>query len=111
MEHVIEPAETPLTPESWGKTGIWLFLAGDAMSFGTLLAGYAIIRSSSTNWPIPANVLGISLTAFMTFLLICSSLTMVKSLDAIKNGDKSGFQKFMSLTIAGGLIFLAIFRV
>ncbi len=104
----VEPAETPLTPESWGKTGMWLFLSGDAMSFGTLLAGYAIIRGQSTNWPVPAEVLGISLTAFMTFLLICSSLTMVKALDAIKKGDKSGFQKFLSLTIAGGLIFLAI---
>ena len=37
--HVVEPAETPLTPESWGKLGMWIFLAGDAMSFGTLLAG------------------------------------------------------------------------
>ncbi len=104
----VEPAETPLTPESWGKTGMWLFLSGDAMSFGTLLAGYAILRATSTNWPVPAEVLGISLTAFMTFLLICSSLTMVKALDAIKKRDKSGFQKFLSLTIVGGLIFLAI---
>jgi heme/copper-type cytochrome/quinol oxidase subunit 3 len=27
--------ETPLTPESWGKLGMWNFLVGDAMSFGT----------------------------------------------------------------------------
>ena len=27
-----EPSETPLTPENWGKLGMWLFLAGDAMS-------------------------------------------------------------------------------
>jgi heme/copper-type cytochrome/quinol oxidase subunit 3 len=57
---------------------------------------------------VPANILGISLTAFMTFLLICSSLTMVKALDAIKKGDKSEFQKFLSLTILGGLIFLSL---
>ena len=78
------------------------------MSFGTLLAGYAIMRAASTNWPVPTDVLGISLTAFMTFLLICSSLTMVKALDAIKKGDKSGFQKFLSLTILGGVIFLSL---
>ncbi|MEE9240970.1 MAG: cytochrome oxidase subunit III, partial [bacterium] len=70
MEHGIEPAETPLTPESWGKTGMWVFLAGDAMSFGTLLAGYAIIRGASEDWPNPSDILGVSLTAFMTFLLI-----------------------------------------
>ena len=34
----VEPAETPLTPESWGKLGMWVFLAGDAVGFGTLLA-------------------------------------------------------------------------
>jgi heme/copper-type cytochrome/quinol oxidase subunit 3 len=108
LEHGVEPAESPLTPESWGKTGMWIFLSGDAMSFGTLLAGYAILRSTSDNWPIPADVLGISLTAFMTFLLICSSLTMVKALDAIKNQDRTGFQRFLGLTILGGIIFLGL---
>jgi heme/copper-type cytochrome/quinol oxidase subunit 3 len=33
----VEPAESPLTPESWGKLGMWIFLAGDAVGFGTLL--------------------------------------------------------------------------
>jgi len=33
LEHPgVEPAESPLTPESWGKLGMWIFLAGDAMS-------------------------------------------------------------------------------
>ena len=106
--HGVEPAETPLTPESWGKLGMWVFLAGDAMSFGTLLAGYAILRGNSANWPVPVDVLGISLTAFMTFLLICSSVTMVKGLDAIKRGDQAGLVKFMWLTVGGGLIFLGL---
>lgn len=106
--HGVEPAETPLTPESWGKLGMWVFLAGDAMSFGTLLAGYAIMRGNSANWPNPTEVLGISLTAFMTFLLICSSVTMVKGLDAIKKGDQEGLVKYMWLTVGGGLIFLAL---
>ncbi len=106
--HAPEIAETPLTPESWGRTGMWIFLAGDAMSFGTLLAVYAIMRSISTDWPIPANVLGIGLTAFMTFLLICSSLTMVKALEAIKDRDRDRFRMFLSLTILGGVIFLGL---
>ncbi len=106
--HGVEPAETPLTPESWGKLGMWVFLAGDAMSFGTLLAGYAIMRGNSANWPVPTEVLGISLTAFMTFLLICSSVTMVKGLDAIKRGDQAGLVKFLWLTVGGGVIFLGL---
>jgi cytochrome c oxidase subunit 3 len=98
--------ESPLTPESWGKLGMWLFLAGDAMSFGGLIVGYGILRHASTKWPVPAEVLGINLTALMTFVLIVSSVTMVLSLSAIQHGDRAKFTKFMGLTILGGLFFL-----
>jgi len=108
MEHVAEPAESPLTPESWGKLGMWIFLAGDAMSFGGLLAGYGALRYSSWNWPDPKHVLGIKTTAFMTFLLICSSVTMVKALSARRKGDLKGTKLFLFLTIVGGLAFLGM---
>ena len=104
----VEPAESPLTPESWGKLGMWLFLAGDAMSFGGLLAGYGALRFGSADWPVPSNVLGVPLTAFMTFLLICSSVTMVKGLAAIRKGDPRGLRNFLLLTILGGLMFLGL---
>ncbi|MGH7843767.1 MAG: cytochrome c oxidase subunit 3 [Candidatus Binatia bacterium] len=108
MHHAVEPAETPLTPESWGKLGMWVFLAGDAMSFGVLLLGYGLLRHSSSNWPLPSNVLGIGLTAFMTFLLICSSVTMVKGLEAVKNNQRSTAKKYLLLTIVGGAGFLGL---
>lgn len=103
-----ESYDSPLTPESWGKLGMWLFLAGDAMSFGTLLVGYAFYRVASLNWPVPSEILGIGLTAFMTFLLIVSSLTMVKGLSAIKQGNVAGLKKYLTLTILGGVIFLSL---
>ncbi len=59
----VEPAESPVTPESWGKLGMWIFLAGDAVGFGTLLAGYGAMRATSADWPSPYEVLGINLTA------------------------------------------------
>ena len=108
MHAAVEPAESPLTPESWGKLGMWVFLAGDAMSFGGLIVGYGILRNGSSNWPVPSHVLGINLTAFMTFLLICSSVTMVLSLSAIKRGDQSGLRKFLFLTVLGGAAFLGL---
>ncbi len=104
----VEPAESPLTPESWGKLGMWIFLAGDAMSFGALLAGYGVLRYSSVDWPVPASVLGINLTAFMTFLLIVSSVTMVYSLASIQHGDQLWFKIFLALTVLCGIMFLSL---
>jgi cytochrome c oxidase subunit 3 len=104
----VEPAESPLTPESWGKLGMWIFLAGDAMSFGGLICGYAALRFADPNWPVPSSILGVPFTAIMTFLLICSSVTMVKSLEAIKRGDSAGLRRFLGLTILGGVCFLGM---
>ena len=104
----VEPAETPLTPESWGKLGMWIFLAADAMSFGGLLAAYGALRYGDPTWPPPAETLGIQLTALMTFLLICSSVTMVEALAAIREGNHAGLRKFLLMTIGGGAIFLGL---
>jgi len=37
---------------------MWIFLAGDAVGFGTLLAGYGAMRATSADWPSPYAVLG-----------------------------------------------------
>jgi heme/copper-type cytochrome/quinol oxidase subunit 3 len=106
--HAIEPAESPLTPESWGKLGMWTFLAADAMTFGALLAGYGALRYGDPHWPHPSTILGIPLTAFMTFLLICSSVTMVEALAGIRQGNLSKFRTFLLLTILGVATFLGL---
>ena len=105
---VVEPAETPLTPESWGKLGMWIFLVGDAVGFGTLLAAYGGMRATSADWPNPYSVLGINLTALMTFLLICSSVTMVKALEWLGKGDRGRAKMFLLLTALGGTIFVSL---
>lgn len=105
-QHLVEPAESPLTPESWGKLGMWNFLAADAMSFGGLLAGYGALRYGDPNWPVPSSILGITLTAAMTFLLVCSSVTMVESLAGFHAGNQAKLKKFLLMTIIGGALFL-----
>ena len=88
-EHaLVEPAESPLTPESWGKLGMWTFLAADAMTFGALLAGYGALRYGDPSWPRPSTILGIPLTALMTFLLICSSVTVVAVMGGLTQGGE-----------------------
>jgi cytochrome c oxidase subunit 3 len=104
----VEPAESPLTPESWGKLGMWIFLVGDAVGFGTLLAAYGGMRATSADWPAPYDVLGINLTAAMTFLLICSSVTMVKGLEWLGRGDRRRAKQFLLYTALGGAIFVGL---
>ncbi len=113
----VEAYESPLTPESWSKLAMWIFLAGDAMSFGGLLAAYGALRFSMPTcadgvplpcWPQPSHVLGIALTGFMTFLLICSSVTMVKGLAAIQDGNPKRMCMFLGFTVLGGLLFLGL---
>src|SRR5438046_8819724 len=103
MDQVMAMDTSPeLTGTVRGKVGLWLFLVSDALAFGGLLCAYGALRMGSTDWPVPAQVLGIPLTAFNTFVLICSSLTMVKALSAIRHGDQKGLQKFLLLTALGG---------
>jgi cytochrome c oxidase subunit 3 len=108
MHVAVEPAETPLTPESWGKLGMWIFLVGDAVGFGVLLAGYGVMRATSADWPSPYERLGINLTAAMTFLLICSSVTMVKALEWLSRGDRVRAIRFLLFTAIGGAIFVGL---
>src|SRR3989442_14039734 len=88
--------------------GMWIFLAGDAVGFGVLLASYGVMRATSLDWPIPFNVLAINLTAFMTFLLICSSVTMVQALEWLGKGDRTPCRWFLFFTAPGGAIFVSL---
>jgi cytochrome c oxidase subunit III len=91
-----------------GKVGMWLFLVSDALTFGGLLCAYGASRMGSSDWPVPSQVLDIPLTAVNTFILIISSVTMVKALSAIRHGNVKGLQKFLLLTALGGITFLSI---
>src|SRR5262245_61186773 len=91
---------------SHGKLGMWIFLLTDAMSFGGLLLGYGILRAGSHDWPDPTTRLGIPFTAGMTFLLICSSVTMVLALAGAQEKNKKQLLFWLGLTILGGLLFL-----
>ncbi len=64
------------------------------------------------NWPKPydqlTNPLSIDLTAFNTFVLICSSVTMVLALSAIQQGKQGKFKIYLLATILIGSFFLSI---
>ena len=102
---------------SYGKMMMWYFLVSDALTFGGLLTAYGFVRASSTDaWPIGEQVFRalpglegeypLIYVAFMTFLLIVSSVTMVLAVEAGHRNDKSGVIRWLGLTILGGFFFL-----
>lgn len=100
----VDPQFGKATP---GKIGMWIFLTTDAMSFSGFLIAYAYLRTK-LEWPHPADYFGIALSSFATFLLICSSVSMVLAIEACKHKDRKGMLNWLLATIAGGVIFLGI---
>ncbi len=102
----------------YGKMMMWFFLTSDALTFASFLAGYGLSRFKFLDiWPVPDDVFteipfmhGVEApmiyTAFMTFILIFSSVTMVLAVDAGHKMNKKGVIMYMALTILGGVTFI-----
>ena len=91
------------------KLGMWVFLASEVMFFGALIGTYIILRFSvSEAWAAPGAVLNVPLTALNTFLLICSSVSMVKAFAAIAAGDQKNLRFWLLATILGGATFVGV---
>jgi len=103
---------------SYGKMMMWFFIVSDALTFSGFLAAYGFSRFKfSQSWPIADDVfthvpflhgqeLPMIYVAFMTFILIMSSVTMVLAVDAGHKMNKAKVTLYMFLTVIGGLIFL-----
>lgn len=102
---------------SYGKMMMWFFIMSDALTFTGFLGAYGLIRFKFIDsWPIADEVFThipfihgdypMYYVAFMTFVLIFSSVTMVLAVDAGKHLKKGKVILYMGLTIVGGLIFL-----
>ncbi len=91
------------------KLVIWLFLASEIMFFTGLIGSYIVLRFANLDvWPVPSTVLNIPLTGINTFILICSSATLVLGLASAQRGYKEGLQVGLFLTVLLGSIFLGI---
>ena len=103
---------------SYGKMMMWFFIVSDALTFSAFLAAYGFSRFKFIEtWPIADEVfthvpflhgqeLPMIYVAFMTFVLIMSSVTMVLAVDAGHHLKKGKVTVYMLLTIIGGLIFV-----
>ena len=99
----------PGLPLSRGKLIMWLFLSTEIMFFAALLGSYVVLRFGAPVWPKPHHVhLSEPIGAFNTFVLICSSVTIVLALEAAR-ASRTGLAKFwMLLTLLLGSLFLGI---
>lgn len=101
------PSDEAVGLATSGKIGMWIFLLSDAFSFGGLLLGYGILRGGADVWHHPGEpALGINFTALLTFLLICSSVTMVMAVANAAEGNRSRVSLWLGLTALGGALFL-----
>lgn len=91
-----------------GKLGMWLFLASEVMFFTTLIAAYVVLKMGHPAWPGPEGHLSIPLGTLNTFLLICSSTTIVLSMASAQDGKLPAVRRWLWVTILLGACFLGI---
>src|SRR6516225_2387518 len=78
----------PGLPMGNSKLIVWLFLSTEIMFFAGLIGTYIVLRFGAPVWPKTHEVhLSEPIGAFNTFVLICSSVTVVLSLEAARKND------------------------
>ena len=99
----------PGLPLSRGKLIMWLFLSTEIMFFAALLGSYVVLRFGAAVWPKPHHVhLSEPIGALNTFVLICSSVTVVLALEAARANKRSLAKLWMLATLLLGSLFLGI---
>lgn len=101
---------------SYGKLMMWYFLMSDSFTFGAFLISYGTIRFSSNYWVDHNRVFSsfpgiegnapLAFVSLMTFILIFSSVTMVLAVHQGHKMNQKGVEKWLLLTVLGGLGFL-----
>jgi cytochrome c oxidase subunit III len=101
---------------SYGKLMMWYFLVSDAFTFAGFLIAYGALRFSVPTWPEPDWVFStfpflkghypLLFVTFMTFVLIISSVTMVRAVQEGARENQQGVVFWMVLTVLGGATFL-----
>lgn len=101
----------PALPISRGKLSVWLFLSTEIMFFSGLIGSYIVLRFGvpTGSWPTPHEVhLQEWIGAFNTFVLICSSVTIVLALEDAKLNKSSSAKRWFFLTFLLGSLFLGV---
>ncbi|MDE0936815.1 MAG: cytochrome c oxidase subunit 3 [Mariniblastus sp.] len=107
----IELKYQPAVPVPKGKLAVWLFLSTEIMFFTALIGTYIVLRFGAPEgtWPTPEDVRVLEwLGAVNTFVLICSSVTVVFGMEAAKQNHPGKAKKWLLATFVLGCGFLGI---
>jgi len=100
----------PSLPLSRGKLCLWLFLSTEIMFFAGLIGTYIVLRFGAPGlWPAPHDVhLAEWIGGVNTAVLICSSVTIVLSLEAARANQPGASKAWFFLTFLLGSVFLGV---
>jgi heme/copper-type cytochrome/quinol oxidase subunit 3 len=91
------------------KLGMWMFLGSEIMFFTALIGSYIILRFARPDaWAPPGQVLNVPVTAVNTFLLICSSVTMVKAFASAQDDKQRALRWWLVATVLIGATFVGV---
>jgi heme/copper-type cytochrome/quinol oxidase subunit 3 len=91
------------------KVAMWVFLGSEVMFFTALIGTYIILRAAHPEaWAAPGKTLNVPITAVNTFLLICSSVTMVKAFAAAQDDDQRMLCRWLVATVLIGATFVGV---
>jgi heme/copper-type cytochrome/quinol oxidase subunit 3 len=93
------------------KLGMWIFLGSEVMFFTALIGTYVILRFAHPDAWVGhprTTPLNIPVTAVNTFLLICSSVTMVKAFAAAQDGIQRSLRLWLLATAMIGATFVGV---
>src|SRR6478735_4193225 len=99
----------PSIPIPNGK--LCLFLSTEIMFFAGLIGAYIVLRFGSPHgsWPLPHDVHLVEwIGAMNTFVLICSSVTIVLAYEAAKSNAVAMARGWLFLTLILGSMFLGV---
>ncbi len=101
----------PALPIPNGKVILWLFLSTEIMFFAGLIGTFIVLRYGAPpgSWPAPHDVhLKEPIGAGNTFVLICSSVTIVLALEAARANKTKMAKWWFLLTFLLGSVFLGV---
>jgi cytochrome c oxidase subunit 3 len=122
MSHSANPAPghasplhyEPAVPVPRGKLAVWLFLSTEIMFFTGLIGTYIVLRFGvpAGSWPSPSMVGVVEwIGAANTFVLICSSVTIVFAIEAAKQDIPTKSKNWLFATFVLGCVFLGYQRL